>query len=165
MARVNQQLAMGGSPATLTWGDLAGQFLSFYSPRLLTGGKLSLRGVKCNSYPLDMSEYSNFQPIRQDVVTPFTWNSAIAPGALAPIVFMQNNQTPQTLEFLITVEWRVRFDPGNPATASHIYHPTLTDRAWDDIIKATSSAGHGVEELAEVVADGGALIAGAAMAM
>lgn len=164
MARVNQQLSMGES-TTLTWKELAGRFLSFYSPRLLTGGKLSLRGVKCNSYPLDMTEYSNFMPIRQDVNTPFTWNSVISPGALAPIVFIQNNETPQTLEFLITVEWRVRFDPGNPATASHTYHPTLSDRAWDDVIKTASSAGHGVEELAEIVADGGALIAGAAMAM
>jgi len=165
MARVNQQLSMGSPSSTLTWKDLAGRFLSFYSPRLLTGGKLSLRGVKCNSYPLDMTEYANFMPIRQDLETPFQWNPLIAPGALAPIVFIQNNETPQTLEFLITIEWRVRFDPGNPATASHTYHPTLSDKAWDDVIKAASSAGHGVEELAEVVADGGALVAGAAMAM
>lgn len=165
MARVNQQLSMGDSPISLTWSDLAGRFLSFYSPRLLTGGKLALRGVKCDSYPLDMTEYANFMPLRQDVAVPFTWAPAITPGALAPIVFIQNNEPPQTLEFLITIEWRVRFDPGNPATASHVFHPTLADRAWNDVIRTASSAGHGVEEMAEVVAEGGALIGGAAMAM
>lgn len=164
MARVNQSLSMGRS-GTISYDELASRFVSFYTPRLLTGGKLALRGVKCSAYPLDMTEYAAFLPVRQDITLPFTWNENIKPSALTPIVFVQNNAIPQILEFMITIEWRVRFDPGNPATASHSFHNTLADECWNDVIRAASSTGHGVEELAEVVADGGALIAGAAMAM
>ena len=51
MARVNQQLALGNTPAGVTYDEMASRVVSFYSPRMLTGGKLALRGVKCNAYP------------------------------------------------------------------------------------------------------------------
>jgi hypothetical protein len=65
--------------------------------------------------------------------------------------------TPQSLEFLITVEWRVRFDPGNPAVASHSHHDTTSDGVWNSVCREMSSAGHGVEELAEDVMELGAM--------
>lgn len=155
MARVNQQLMLGSTPAGITYEEMAARVISFYAPRMLTGGKLALRGVKCSGYPLDMSDYSNFAPIIHNGL-PFTWVNSSRPAALSPIVFVQENTEPQDIEFMITIEWRVRFDPGNPATASHTYHDTLPDEAWNGIIKLASALGHGVEELSEDVAQNGA---------
>lgn len=163
MARVNQQLSLGNSPAGLTWREMGARVISFYSPRLLSGGKLAIRGVKCSAYPLDMSEYSQFAPVKAWPAQPFHWNlqtsnGGFRPAALSPIVFVQENAIAQTIEFLVTIEWRVRFDPGNPATASHTYHDTLPDEAWNGLIKSVSNAGSGVEELSEDVATlGGAI--------
>lgn len=162
MGRVNQALALGGSAATLTWDQMVTNFISFYSPRMLTGGKLCLRGVKCSSYPLDMSEYSNFAPLDSSHAGNFSWTDGHRPGALAPIVFVQKSATTVSIQFMITIEWRVRFDPGHPATATHTHHDTLADAAWNDVIKSMSNVGHGVEELSEDVAAGGALAAGVA---
>jgi len=158
MARVNQQLSLGGSPAGLTYREMAARVISFYSPRMLTGGKLAIRGVKCSAYPLDMNEYATFAPVNP-LSGDFTWDStAIRPAALSPIVFCQENVAPKQLEFMITIEWRVRFDPGNPATASHTFHESLSDEAWNGLIKSVSNAGSGVEELSEDVATlGGAI--------
>lgn len=147
MARVNQQMSLGGTGG-YHWRELASRVISFYSPRMLTGGKLALKGVKCNAYPLDMTQYSEFRPVRQ-YNGEFTWDSDGGPAALSPIVFVQENETPVNMQFMITIEWRVRFDPGNPATASHTYHETLSDSLWNGLVKAASAAGHGVEELAE----------------
>lgn len=149
MTRVNQQMQLGGQTG-VTWNELAARIISFYSPRMLTGGKLSLRGVKCNAYPLDMTQYSEFLQIRtspQD--SNFGWDASVNPSALSPIVFVQENDPPVEMQFMVTIEWRVRFDPGNPATASHTHHDTLADSLWNGLVKAASAAGHGVEELAE----------------
>lgn len=163
MSRINQQLSLGGS--TASYADMTGRILSFYSPRLLTGGKLSLRGVKCSSYPLDMSEYSHFAPINSTTDAAFEWaNTRIAPAALAPIVIVQDNPLPQFLEYMVTIEWRVRFDPGNPATASHTHHDTLSDEAWNSVTRVMSSVGHGVEELSEDALEAGAMAYGAVRA-
>ena len=167
MTRVNQQLMLGGNSSS--YELLMQQIISFYTPRLLTGGKLALRGVKSSAYPLNMNEYASFQALVSTSSDPFTWDSPVTaendskrqPAALSPICFIQENKAPQTLEFLVTVEWRVRFDPGNPATASHMHHDTLSDEAWNAVVKTMSSMGHGVEELTEDVAEAGALVDGA----
>jgi hypothetical protein len=65
----------------------------------------------------------------------------------------------EELEFMVTIEWRVRFDPGNPATATHTHHDTLGDEAWNGLIRAACAVGHGVEELSEDVAAAGNAIA------
>jgi hypothetical protein len=165
MGRVNQSFDYGAS--TNTWEDLRSRFISYFSPRMLAAGKLALRGVKCSSYPLNMSEYSDFLP-RHTNANQTQWNGDIEPAALAPIIIVRNQDEvehlPDGLQFLVTIEWRVRFDPQNPAVASHTHHDTLSDEAWNEIMKVTSVSSHGVEEMAEEVANGGALYAGAAAA-
>jgi len=163
MTRVNQQMAIGDSPAGLTWRELAVRVASNYFPRLLSGGKLAIKGVKCDSYPLDMTEYSDFMQLSSIDGQLTTMNRFIRPAALAPIIFIQNNETPKTIEFMVTMEWRVRFDPGNPATSSHAFHNTLPDEAWNRVIRAMSSMGHGVVDLGDDIVDAGALIGAAAM--
>lgn len=154
MGRANQPMNFGGS--TEHWSTFRSNFISYFSPRMLAGGKLSLRGVQCSAYPLDMSEYSDFRPVDRTVAT--QWNPAFNTGPLSPIVFVSNQQSvADSVQFLVTMEWRVRFDPENPAVASHRHHDTLSDEIWNDVCKVASSAGHGVEELTEDVAAGGAM--------
>jgi len=155
MGRVNQPFNYGGT--NVTWNEVKARFISFFSPRLLTGGKLALRGVKCSSYPLDMTEYADFRPVIDYSVAQLRWLSDTRCTALAPIMFVQSNSPTQTMEFLITVEWRVRFDPGNPAVASHCHHDITSDAVCNGVTRSMSSMGHGVEELAEDVMELGAL--------
>lgn len=162
MARVAQQLNLGGE--TRTWDTFKDEFNSYFKPRLLTGGKLALRGVTCNAIPINMNEFSDFLPGKPAIAAPFTWIADHAPSALSPIVFTQTG-TPTEISFLVTIEWRVRFDPFHPAAASHTFHPSTPDSVWNGIIGAASAAGHGVVDIADEVAEVGfdaAAVAGAA---
>ena len=154
MARLNQSMCLGTQPTGVTYNDMVQRVISYFSPRMLTGGRLALRAVKSSAYPLDMNEYADFNPI-QKYNDLYTWNSSsVRPAALSPICFVQDvNQNPQGIEFMVTIEWRVRFDPGHPAAATHTYHETLPDEIWNGIVKGASDAGHGVEDVAEEVAD------------
>jgi hypothetical protein len=117
----------------------------------LSGGKLALKGVTCSSYPLDMTEYSSFLPLVTTGAA-VTWNDTFGgPAAMAPIVFVQNTAPAATLDFLVTIEWRVRFDVGNPACASHTYHPPTSDSDYSRVIHAMQAMGHGVEDIEEAV--------------
>jgi hypothetical protein len=160
MGRVSQSLSLGDD--TRTWNAFKAQFDSFFKPRLLTGGKLALRGVTCNAIPLDMNEFAEFAPPVPAVPDPgiFTWNSATSFGALSPIVIThESSSVPMT--YLITIEWRVRFDPGSAAAASHVYHPPTPDGVWADIMKSASSLGHGVVDIADSIADVGEAVGAA----
>ncbi len=167
MARVNQQLNLGGE--TRTWDTFADEFVSYYRPRLLTGGKLALRGVTSSAYPLNMNEFSLFAGHSTHTASPFTWGAERTLAALSPIVFVQKTGTPVDVNFMVTIEWRVRFDPFHPATSSHSYHPATPDGVWNRIIGTMSTAGHGVEDIADEIAELGAAVgvtgvAGAALA-
>nr|ASM94032.1 putative capsid [Barns Ness breadcrumb sponge weivirus-like virus 2] len=158
-ARVNQGLNYGGS--SVTWGQLKAQIISYFSPRLMAGSKLALRGVTSHSYPLNMQEYSDFGP--RSNISSTIWTPFFQPCALAPIVFIRGGeQDPDTatdLSFLITMEWRVRFDPLNPAAASHTYHEVTADSVWNGVIKSASSEGHGIVDTVEDISLTGAMAA------
>lgn len=147
MGRVNQQLRIGGD--TRTWDTLGEQFVSYFSPRMLTGGKLALQGVTCNAYPLDMSDYSDFLPIQRASGTTMTL-SGNQPSAMSPIVIVQQSSETVELQILITMEWRVRFDPAHPAAASHSFKGVTPDKEMDRHIKHMASCGHGVRETQDV---------------
>lgn len=159
MGRVAQQLCLGGE--TRSWLTFKTEFDSFFKPRLLTGGKLALRGVTCNAVPINMNEFSDFLPGKPAVTAPFTWGPDVTPAALSPIVFTQSG-TPVEISYLVTIEWRVRFDPFHPAAASHTFHPSTPDAVWNGIIGAATAAGHGVVDIADEVADIGFDVAAAA---
>lgn len=164
MARVNQQLGLGGD--TRTWLEFESQAISYYSPRFMSAAKLALRGVTCNAYPLDMTEYSSFTNLTPaSTVTgsskaTFNWGTNVQPAGLTPIVFI--NEGNDHLTFLVTMEWRVRFDPGNPATAAHTFHGHTPDSVFSQLIGDAASAGHGVMDIVETVAEYGGLAALAA---
>lgn len=164
IGRSSAQYDLAGS--SRTWTQLGNEFVQFMAPRLCASGKLCLRGVKCSAYPLDMSDLSDFRTIRSSADASgtdgqFTWSSdVIKPEGFSPIVFYNPNSI--ALQILVTIEWRVRFDPGNPAAASHSYHGVASDSTWGKLTSAMTSAGHGVIDIAEDGVEGAAMAAGAA---
>lgn len=169
IGRSHAQLEVGGSART--WDDLGQQFVSFMSPRLCSAGKLAMRGVKVSSYPLDMSELADFRGINPYGTTPlkasYTWasNDMLRPAGFAPIVVYNPEAVP--LDYLITIEWRVRFDIGNPAASGHRYQGITSDAVWDAATRAAAALGHGAVDIVEDVAEAGAegLAAAAAISL
>lgn len=154
---------------TETWADFGTDFISFMRPRLMSAGKLSLRGVQMDSYPLNMSALSDFRPVLDNVDTAITWSSAnlMHPQGFAPIVVINEasaDDPPLALNFLVSVEWRVRFDIGNPAVSSHVHHGVSSDQHWDNLIRQAVSRGPGVIDIVERVANVGGAIAEMAQA-
>jgi hypothetical protein len=153
------QLKLGGRVET--WNDFRTEFLSYMRPRLMSGGKLALRGVHADSYPLNMATLADFTAISTSTNGSLaSWTTdAFGPSGFAPIVFVNDSGAelvdPLPLNYLVTVEWRVRFDIGNPAVASHRHHGITSDNMWDSMVRTASSLGNGIKDIADVVASAG----------
>lgn len=146
-----------------TWNTFGDQFTAYNAPRLCAGGKLCLRGVTASCTPYDMSDLADFTPMRPLPNFAFTWSDVRAQhfAGFSPIVIFNELSTSEPplvgqLDLLITVEWRVRFDPQNPAQASHKNYQPSSDAAWSKAVTAVESAGHGVADIVETVAEYGA---------
>jgi len=166
LSEASGQIACAVVPARLdltddhrTWEAVQTDITSFFRPRLLSAGKLTLRGVQMDSHPLSMNDVSSFEPLlHQDpnpnTVTPLAWsNERPYPCGWAPMAFV--NPTGADLQMLICVEWRVRFDVGNPAIASHSHHGVSSDVGWDQQIRRATDALPGVIDIVERVANTG----------
>jgi hypothetical protein len=150
---------------TRTWTAFAEQCSAFNFPRLCSGGKLALRGVKTDAVPFDMSELSNFsrlRPFTGPITVTYDQSSSIEPAGFAPIMVLMDDAMSLAggLEVLITCEWRVRFDPSNPAQGTHRRYPVASDSTWNSVLAKMESCGHGVVDIAEDIAEMGA-VAGA----
>jgi hypothetical protein len=142
------QLSLGGR--TETYNDLSSEIISYMRPRLMSGGKLALKGVQADSYPLNMSLLANFEAVSLNDEGPFEYDAGPYAAGFAPIVFV--NQNKQEISYLVCVEWRVRFDIGSAAVASHVHHGVTPDSTWNKCIEKAVSLGHGMKEIADVVA-------------
>lgn len=153
------QAAIGGRSES--WEDYMDKFVQFQNPRLLAASKLALRGVQINSYPLNMTEVSKFTQLDKDEGGSFVFDdTSYQPRGWAPIMIYNPNQA--SLELLITVEYRVRFDLDNPASASHTHHPVASDQTWDRLVRGAAAMGNGVADIADVVANTGMAVGRAA---
>jgi hypothetical protein len=159
---VPTQLALAGRNET--WDDLVTQVISYMRPRLMSAGKLALRGVQADAYPLNMAALANFEHVSDGGADGQnkTWISdlGIYPAGFTPIVFV--NESKQQMNYLVTVEWRVRFDIGNPAVATHVDHGVSSDQSWSSAISNMAARGHGMIDIADRVADVGQSIGGLA---
>ena len=146
LGRAKQMLNPAGS--SRTWNELANELVSYSSPELCAAGRLALRGVKIDGVPYDMNSLADFRPLAQLDDGYFTWaNDSVLFDGFAPIfVYNPNNVN---LQFMVCCEWRVRFDPSNPAYASHTYHRPSTPGYWDRVQRIGSALGNGVMDLAE----------------
>ncbi len=154
---------------TRTWEEIQTDITSFFRPRLMSAGKLTLRGVQMDSFPLSMADVSSFEPLIHNTPNPnnptiSAWNAdSPTPRGWAPMAFV--NPSGATLQMLIAVEWRVRFDVSNPAVASHSHHGVSSDQSWDQHIRRAADALPGVLDIVEKVANTGiGLYKGAAAA-
>lgn len=146
-----------------TWPEIEAYFLSYFRPRMLSAGKLVLRGVQMDSHPLSMNDCSEFLPYTAKVdQTGRVWDDAAQtnPRGWAPMVVF--NPSNETINLLVTVEWRVRFDIANPAVSSHRHHGVSTDQAWDQHIRRATDSLPGVVDIVEKVASTGMALKGAA---
>lgn len=153
-----------------TWADFGTEFISFMRPRLLSAGKLALRGVQMDSYPLNMSALADFRPVRASADITFKLDAAanLHPEGFAPLVIINEasaDNPPLELNFLVTVEWRTRFDIGNPAVSSHTHHGVTSDQHWDGLIKQAIDKGAGALDIVERVANTGEALANAFQAV
>lgn len=141
---------------TDTWDTLGSELVAYMKPRLVSAGKLALRGVQMDSYPLDMSDLASFKPgvIDASLSTDFTYNGDDhpLPHGWAPMMVYNTNGV--TLDYLVCVEWRVRFDISNPAVAAHTHHNVTPDSTWNSWVRSAQGIGSGMRDIAEVVASG-----------
>lgn len=147
-----------------TWETLTKELVSYSSPRLCSAGKLSLRGVQVNGVPNNMSVLSDFVPRRIPTEGRHIWKESTFAAdfeGFGPI-FVYNPDA-ISLKYLVTIEWRMRFDPLNPAYASHIVHRPASESTWSTVIGDAESLGNGVMDIADVVADTGVAAAGASL--
>jgi hypothetical protein len=145
------------------WVTLMEELVSYSAPRLCSSGKLSLRGVQVNAIPNNMSVLSDFVPRRIPNNGRETWAEAGAAldfEGFGPI-FVYNPDNIQ-LKYLVTIEWRMRFDPLNPAYAGHTLYQPASESTWSKVIGEAESLGHGVMDIADVTADIGAAALGVA---
>lgn len=148
----NSAAALGAD--TDTWNTLFDKFISYQSPKTMSASKLALRGVQVDSYPLNPGPLSTFTIVETDPDnTQFTWSgSGFVGRGFAPIFV--NNVNGVALEYLVTVEWRVRFDLTNPAASGHIHHPVASEQLWDNLTRQAESQGHGVRDIPDTIASG-----------
>ncbi len=139
---------------TRSWNTVMKELVSYSAPRLCSGGKLSLRGVQVNAIPNNMSVLSDFVPRRNAANDRQIWTEATFPmdfEGFGPI-FVYNPDA-INLKYLVTIEWRMRFDPLNPAYAGHTVHQPASEGTWSKVIGEAESLGNGVRDIADVAAD------------
>jgi len=146
-----------------TWKEVMDELVAYSAPRLCSGGKLALRGVQVNAIPNNMSVLSDFVPRRIASNGKKEWTESTFPAdfeGFGPIFVY--NPDKMSLKYLVTIEWRMRFDPLNPAYAGHVNHPPASETTWSKVIADAESAGNGVMDIADVTADIGmvAMMAG-----
>ena len=168
LQQADGQLAAAVVPArmdlygdTRSWEDVGKQVVSYFRPRLMSAGKLSLRGIQMDSFPLSMADVSEFLPMEdtKDSFTPVAgWTGAGLPRftGWAPMAVYNPNQA--ELSLLVSIEWRVRFDLNNPAVSSHSHHGVTTDHAWEKHLQRAHAALPGVLDIVEKVASTGAAV-------
>lgn len=135
---------------TRTWNDTLKELVSYSAPRLCSAGKLALRGVQVNAVPNNMSVLSDFTPRRILDTGDRTWAEADTPAdfeGFGPIFVYNPELVP--LNYLVTIEWRMRFDPLNPAYAGHTVHVPASEATWSRVISDAEAAGNGVFDIAD----------------
>ena len=141
--------------SSITGQAFADNFVSYNAPRLCAAGKLAMRGVQIDAIPFNMSKLADFcclddsQSIETDTLSV---DSPFFDG-FAPICCY--NPESINLQFLVCVEWRVRFDPTNPAQGAHRHFPPSSEAAWHKAVSSAFAIRNGVKDIVEVVANTG----------
>lgn len=139
---------------------IANQLISYNMPRLMAAAKLAFRGTQVDAVPFNMSYLANFTEVKDIKPTSFAVSASTSDFAGFNPQFYYNPQK-IPMQYLVCCEWRVRFDPSNPAQASHIQYSHAEESVWMRALHAAEAAGNGVIDIAERVANTGNAIFGA----
>lgn len=152
IGRCKNKVHLSEGDNSASFQDLADDLVSYSNPRMCSAGKLALRGVHVDAVPNNMSELAKFTTLKQAVeqATTFTSSSSRHQEGFNPI-FVYNPDAVE-LQVLVCCEWRVRFDPSNPAYAACRMHRPSTDASWAQHMKHAVALGNGVADIVEVVA-------------
>jgi len=136
------------------YNDLANYIISYNNPRLCAAAKMAFRGVQVDLVPFNMAELANFTKIESASDTTYTVTST-SPDfvGFAPMFIWNPSKIP--LQLLICCEWRTRFDPSNPAQATHVQHQHAPESFWAQAMHGAEAIGNGVVDIAERVANTG----------
>jgi len=149
--------------------DFKNECISYFAPRLCSGGKLVMRGIQADCVPFNMNEMADFENWRKGLAsgTAFSYKEG-APGdpdlptfgAMAPIFIAADRtiSTAKPLELLVCQEYRVRFDPTNPAAAAHTMKPVASDHTWWRAASLGVKLGNGVVDINAKVAAAGSAV-------
>jgi hypothetical protein len=141
------------SSDSTSWANWANRIIAFNQPRLMAAAKLALRGVKASCVPMDMNDLSDFSTI-YETSDPFIFtNNWLNPHGFAPCFVYNPNAV--SLNYLVTTEWRCRFDPSNPAVSTHMKHTATPPATHDKVVNSLPHFGMGFKEIADIVADVG----------
>lgn len=132
----------------------ANQFISYNMPRLMASAKLAFRGVQVDGVPFNMSRLADFTNLSSTDPGSTQIGSGIWDFSGFNPQFYYNPDLIE-LQYLVCCEWRVRFDPSNPAQASHIQHSHAEENIWMRMLHAAEAAGNGVVDIADKVAQTG----------
>lgn len=148
-------LAEGTIGLTRTIQGVADDLVSYSNPRMSSAAKLAFQGVHVDAVPNNMSELAKFTTLDQSL----TLNQDVTLSASTTYhqdgfnpIFLYNPDA-INLQILVCCEWRVRFDPSNPAYAACTYRPPSTDSYWSDMMRRAIAMGNGVRDIVGVVAD------------
>jgi hypothetical protein len=146
--RMKSNITSPDSSDNRTVLDLANNLVSFAPPRILMGSSLVLGAVQINAIPGDMSSLSSFTPIKAYADAASTnWVSNRNFEGFNPMYLY--NPDGKKVQYLVSVEWRVRVSPFNPMSSSVVGHKPTSDTFWSDIIETAGRIGHGVQDVAQ----------------
>lgn len=133
---------------TMPWQDLADELVSYSNPRICSAAKLALRGVQVDAVPSNMNRLSDFTTLRTVNGGTFTLtaNYPHRHDGFNPIFVYNPDAVP--IQILVCCEWRVRFDPSNPAYAACTPHPPSSDKTWWNTMQETIALGSGAMDIA-----------------
>lgn len=136
----------------LTGVNVADSLVSYNNPRICAAAKLAMRGVQIDLVPFNMSELANFTEPDYPSFSSYGDNTPLPKGFAPMFVYNPNGIN---LQALVCCEWRTRFDPSNPAQATHEYHPPASDSTWHKAQMTLEAFGNGVIDIADKVANTG----------
>jgi len=152
IGRCKNKVNLSEGDNSTSFQDLCDNLVSYSNPRMCSAGKLALRGVHVDAVPNNMNALAKFATLHQEFETtgkPTTASPEHQEG-FNPIFIYNPNAV--DLQVLVCCEWRVRFDPSNPAYAACRMHTPSTDRDWADSLKQAAAMGNGAVDIVETVA-------------
>jgi len=151
IGRCKNKVHLAEGDNSTSYQELADNLVSYSNPRMCSAGKLALRGVHVDAVPNNMSELAKFTTLEQsdDQAIFFSSVHAKHQEGFNPI-FIYNPDAVE-LQVLVCCEWRVRFDPSNPAYAACRMHKPSTESTWASHMQQAVAMGNGVADIVEIV--------------